>query len=238
MKPADPNFLPTNWSQIAYASDPSDPRSKRALEELCKAYWYPVYAAIRRAGNGEHEAEDLTQSFFLTVLEKGTFSRADKAKGRFRTFVLSCLGNFLSNARAHDQAQKRDSRKLVSFESLEAAERYAAEGHDDLTPDKLFERTLAKEILRQAENELEADYSRDAEKKLFEILRPHLFAIEDDHSLASLAAELQLKQQTVKRHLRDMRKSYRALISARVGQTLSNPEDDGPDELGTLQNAL
>ena len=237
MKPNDPNFLPTQWTQIAYASDPSDPRSQRALNDLCQAYWYPVYAAIRRAGHSEHDAEDLTQSFFLTVLEKGTFSRADKAKGRFRTFVLSCLGNFLHNARAHDQAQKRDSRKLVSFESLEAAERYAAEGHDDLTPDKLFERTLAKEILHQAEAELEADRRYDGRLELFQALRPHLWGMDDDQSLAGLAAQLQMPRETVKSHLQRMRDRYRQLLRARVGHLVSN-EDDGPDELMNLQNAL
>jgi RNA polymerase sigma factor (sigma-70 family) len=236
MKQNDPNFLPTRWTLIAHASDPSSPQTQRALEELCRAYWYPVYAAIRRAGHSEHDAEDLTQSFFLSALEKSTFGKADRAKGSFRTFVLSCLGNFLSNARAHDQAQKRDSRKLISFESLDAAERYAAEGHDDLTPDKLFERTLAMEILRNAEKELEEDRRYDGRLELFQALRPHLFGMEEGQSLAALAAQLQMPLETVKSHLQRMRDRYRQLLRARVNDLGS--DDDGPDEMTALQNAL
>ncbi len=235
MKPNDPNFLPTRWTLIAHASDPSSPQTQKALEQLCQAYWYPVYAYIRRDGHSEHDAEDLTQSFFLSALEKSTFGKADRAKGSFRTFVLSCLGNFLHNARAHAQAQKRDTRKLISFESLDAAERYAAEGHDDLTPDKLFERTLAMEILRSAEKELEEDRRYDGCLELFQALRPHLFGMEGQ-TLAELAAQLQMPLETVKSQLTRMRNRYNQLIADRAIEISSR--EAARDEMIALQNAL
>ncbi len=238
MKPvANPNFLPTRWSLIAHAADTSSERSRDALNELCQAYWYPVYAYIRRKVGDPHQAEELTQDFFASALSKSTFAKADPAKGRFRTFILSCLTNFLHNARAHDHAQKRDARKVIAFDAMEAAQRYAAEPRDELSPDRLFERTLALELLRRAEAELEADRRLDGKGPQFDTLRPHLYELDDTTSLDDLAAQLGIGREGAKSALGRLRDRFHEILRGQAAQLVTHRED-AKDELIALQNAL
>ncbi len=242
MKPiAQPNFIPTNWSLIARAADPSSPRSRHALEQLCQTYWYPIYVVIRRKVGDPQQAEDLTQDFFAFVLDKNTFAKADPAKGRFRTFIQSCLTNFLHNAREHVHAQKRDARKLVAFDALDAAQRFAAETCDELSPDRLFdrlfERTFAHEFLRRAEAELEADRRHDGKGAQFEILRPHLYELAETTSLEDLAGQLGIGREGAKSALGRLRDRFHEILRAQAAEIVTHRED-AKDELIALQNAL
>lgn len=235
MKNVSPHFLPTRWSIVADSNDPA--KARPALEQLCQDYWYPVYHAIRRAGHGEHEAEDLTQSFFAHMIERSTFARAERSQGRFRTFVLSCLANFLHNARDHAQAQKRDVRRLVSFDAMQAEERLAAEPVDDCTPEQIFERSLARQFLSHAEEELRAEFRHDGREALFLALWPHLFADGPDTSRAALAALLEMKMETLKSNLHRLKKRFQEILRSRAEHLVRDP-DDAKEELRALQNAL
>src|SRR5688572_32879182 len=122
--------------------------ARRALEELCRTYWYPLYAYVRRSGKSPEEAEDLTQEFFARLLEKDLFAQADRERGRFRTFLLTALQRFLANEWHRSQAQKRGGGvSIVSIDASHAEERYHAEPADASTPERLYERRWALTLL-------------------------------------------------------------------------------------------
>lgn len=229
------NFQPTRWSLIAHASSPE--QASKNLQVLCKTYWYPVYAAIRRAGHNHENAEDLTQNFFIKAIGKETFSKASPEKGRFRTFILACLRHFLIDEHDRATAAKRDSRQLVHIDALSAQERYAAEGVDHLTPDQLFERTLALEILNQAEAELEANFRQEGKHDLFLAILPSLYQADDSEPQAHLAARLSMTPAALTSLLFRTREKHRELLRARANQLVTHPED-GKDELIQLQKAI
>ena len=134
-------FTTTNWSVI-FASEAADvERAGAALERLCGRYWYPIYAFIRRRGTGPHEAEDLTQAFFAHLLEKETLKKADRRKGKFRSFLLSSLTNFLTNEWDKRQTLKRGGRhQIICLDEASADELYRHEAIEQLTPERLFDR--------------------------------------------------------------------------------------------------
>lgn len=231
------NFQPTRWSLVANASSPDQPRASRALEKLCKDYWYPVYAAIRRAGHNHENAEDLTQIFFIKAIEKDTFSKAREEKGRFRTFILACLKYFLIDEHDRATAAKRDGRKLVLFDSLSAQDRYAAEGVDHLTPDQLFERALALEILKKSEDELGEGFRQRGKYDLFLEILPSLYEADDTEPQAQLADRLSMTPAALTSLLFRTREDHRELLRARADQLVTHPED-GKDELIQLQKAI
>ena len=239
-----PNFLPTQWGLVARAGDQSkgdqsSKRSREALNELCQLYYYPIYLTIRRKyKSNPQDAEDLTQRFFADLIEKAAIAKADPARGKFRTFILACLNNFFLKTIEQEHAQKRDVRKLVAFDALEAAERYQAEPVDDLAPDRLFERSLALELLRLAEAELEADRRYDGKGQLFAELRPMLYEMNaNDGTMSEIAARLSMPRATLKSHVTRMRARFREILRARAAEIVTHPED-AKEELLALQNAL
>lgn len=141
------SFQTTRWSLVQRANGDIDDEALQALAALCDSYWYPVYAYIRRSGHGAHDAEDLTQGFFARLLEKGTLAHADPAKGRLRTFLLTCVRNYLHNEHERASAQRRGARLLTKFDAGWAEERFASEPADDLTPDRLYQRRWALTLL-------------------------------------------------------------------------------------------
>src|SRR5206468_1414807 len=137
-------FPTTRWSRVVAAGDPAEPDSRAALAELCAAYWYPIYALIRRLGHPAEEARDLAQDYFARLLEKGTLAAADRNRGRFRAFLKADCGFFLADRRDRDAALKRGGgRAAISFDALDAEARYHAEPADATTPERLFDRAWA-----------------------------------------------------------------------------------------------
>jgi DNA-directed RNA polymerase specialized sigma24 family protein len=174
----DPFFRMTRWTLIRHAKDPHHPGARQALEELINIYWQPIYAFIRRRGHSPEDAEDLTQGFLAYACEHQTFAKAEPtdAKGAprlFRSFVLGCLNNYLSDDFRHRTAAKRGgTTKPLSLDLLAAEERYAAEPIDDLSPDKLFDHKLAVEIARSVLQELKAEAAAgDKAERLAAVLR-------------------------------------------------------------------
>src|SRR5688500_5688985 len=157
--PGGGHFATTQWSLVLSAADRSSPRAQQALAELCAAYWYPLYAFVRRRGSSAAEAEDLTQGFFLALVEKEFLAATAPEKGRFRTFLLLCLKRFLANERDRDRAKKRGGgRPVISINLDEAESRYQAEPAEAVTPERIFERRWALALLDQVLLRLEDEY--------------------------------------------------------------------------------
>src|SRR5438093_5155269 len=143
-------FDTTHWTAIQAAGRNSSTSAGRALEELCRSYWYPLYAYVRRQGNSPEDAQDLTQEFFARFLEKESFKLADRERGRFRTFLLTSLKHFLVNEWEKRQAAKRGSGQVFSLDEETAEARYKFEPADNLTPERLYDKNWAAALLERA----------------------------------------------------------------------------------------
>jgi len=230
------SFQTTRWSLVQRANGDIDDEALQALAALCDSYWYPVYAYIRRSGHGAHDAEDLTQGFFARLLEKGTLAHADPAKGRLRTFLLTCVRNYLHNEHERASAQRRGAHLLTSFDAGWAEERFASEPADDLTPDRLYQRRWALTLLEFTLQVLEQEYSADGKRELFAALRPCLgFTKEKTPNYADLATRLGCTESTVKSHVFRLRQRWREILFQQVSVTLDDPtSDEIKGELGEL----
>src|SRR5688572_25716733 len=165
-------FATTHWSLILLAGHGSAPGARQALEKLCAAYWYPLYAYIRRQGYDPHNAEDLTQGFFAWLLESGQLQVADPERGKFRSFLLIRLKHFLSDERKKDRAQKRGGgRSPISMDTLTAERRYGLEPVTELPPEQIFDRRWALTLLDQTVARLREEYVAAGRAELFEQLR-------------------------------------------------------------------
>ncbi len=228
-RPADSisprQFNTTSWSMVIKASDKDSPQSRQALEILCKQYWYPLYAFLRRKGLESHDAEELTQAFFTHLLERDRLATADPNRGRFRTFLLASLNHFMIQDWRKKTALKRGgnvSTLQIDFE--DADQRYSREPVELLTPEKLFDRKWAIRILQQVIDELESYYRQRDRAELFAALKPRLTS-ENAASLAEVAAQLGLNEITVKVAAHRMREKYRLMLEQVISQTVDRPEE-------------
>ena len=211
------------------AGSADDAEARAALAALCETYWYPLYAFIRRSGPRPHEAEDLTQGFFARLLEKATLASADPARGKLRTFLLTCVRHFLSDEHDRARAQKRGAGLVVSFDADDAEQRYAAEPADDLSPDRLFQRRWAVAVLDQALRLLGEEQAASGKAELFAALRPFLgFSSEPEKRYDELAPALGIPIGTLKNHVFRLRTRWRDLLFEQVAATLDNPT---PEEI-------
>jgi len=224
-------FPTTQWSRVARAGDPAAPEARAALAELCQAYWYPLYALIRRCGYPPEEAADLAQDYFARLLEKGTLAAADPCKGRFRAFLRTDCGFFLADARDRRNALKRGGgAALVAIEARDAEGRYRVEPADELTPDRLFDRAWVLALLDRVMRGLAAEYAAAGRSALFERLEPALSARPDAEPYAMIAARLGMTEAAVQQAASRLRKRYRARLRAEVGGTLDEPDEAAIDE--------
>jgi RNA polymerase sigma-70 factor (ECF subfamily) len=218
------HFATTRWTLVC-AAGKEDSAAKQALAALCESYWYPLYAFLRRRGCSRDEAEDVTQSFFANLLERGWVRSADRDRGRFRTFLLTALNRFLSKERDKAMAAKRGggrTRLSLDFEAGES--RYRLEPSDEQTPDLLFERRWAMTVLDQALGRLETEHASDAKKAAkFAALKPLLTAAEGASPYATVAEQLDMTEAAVKVAVHRLRKRYKEVLREEVAQTVSNP---------------
>jgi RNA polymerase sigma-70 factor (ECF subfamily) len=229
-------FATTRWSLVAAAGDPAAPESRQALADLCGQYWYPVYAYVRRRGYDRHKAEDLTQGFFARLLEKNDLAAADRTRGRFRSFLLAACQHFLANQFDHDTAKKRGGRQApVRLDFAAADTRYAAEPAHADTPEKLFDRRWALDLLDRALSELRSEYEESGRGKLFDELKGCLGGA--DVAYADLAGRLGLTEGAVKVAVHRLRQRYRDRLRAAIAETVGAP-DDVDDEVRDLFAAL
>ena len=231
-------FPATQWEMVAMAGDRSSPDSRTALAALCEAYWYPLYAYVRRRGYSPDDAEDLTQEFFANLLEKETLRVADRSRGRFRTFLLTALSNFLSKQWVKSTALKRGGgRSPLSLDFVDAEKRYAREPADEWTPERVYERRWALTVLDRAGKALRRQYADAGKAKLFDALKVYLLDRAEAPPLAQVAGELGMTVGAVKMAVHRLRRGYRDALREEISQMVSDPSEVD-DELRSLLNAL
>src|SRR6185369_9011602 len=165
-------FHTTHWTVVLAAREKDGTVAREALASLCSTYWYPLYAFIRRRGSSPHEAEDLTQEFFFHFLERHALGRVQPAAGKFRSFLLACLKNFLANERERAHAQRRGGgQSLLPLSGSDAETRYSLEPADQRTPEAVFERRWAFAVLERTMTELRHEYATAGKSELFEALQ-------------------------------------------------------------------
>jgi RNA polymerase sigma-70 factor (ECF subfamily) len=231
-------FATTHWSLVLSARAADTPSAREALAELCRVYWYPLYAYVRRRGHDHDRAQDLTQEFFARLLEKNGLASVDKGRGRFRSFLLAACQHFLANQHDHDNAQKRGGgRHFVPLDLHDAARRYDREPSHEQTPERLFERRWVLALLEQVLARLRGEYEAAGKAALFDRLKGHLSGDAGGPPHAQTAAELQLSEGAVKVAVHRLRKRYRELLRAEIAQTLDDPSEV-EDEIRQLFAAL
>lgn len=232
-------FAATRWSVVIAAGGTRDATdTRRALEELFQAYWFPLYAYLRRRGLSAHEAEDLVQGFLARMLEKRDLAAVDRAKGRFRSFLLASLKHYLSNECDKARAKKRGgAANVIELDALAAEARYAVEPADDMTPERLFDRRWALEVLDQVLRRLREEYAQAGKAELFETIKGLLTPQRDQLTQADYAQKLGMSAGALKVAVHRMRKRYRDLLRNEIAQTLESP-DQIEDEISYLQTCL
>jgi RNA polymerase sigma-70 factor (ECF subfamily) len=233
-------FLPTRWSLIL-AANAQTPGARRALDDLLRIYWFPLYAYLRRRGHAPDQAEDLTQGFLADLLARSDLAALSPAKGKFRSFLLAALTHFVSNQRDHARAQKRGgTHTLFSLHAPPDAEsRYALEPVDTFTPERLFERRWALALLDQVLATLRARYAAAGQSALFDTLSP-LLTGELTQPYAQLAPTLGLTEPALKVAAHRLRKRYRDTLRAHIAATLPEPASPAQieEEITHLLNCL
>jgi DNA-directed RNA polymerase specialized sigma24 family protein len=219
-------FPPTRWSVVLAAKDAESPEGARALEELCRIYWHPAYFFLRRQGRSPEDAEDLTQGFFASILNRGSLATVEEAKGRLRSFLLVALKRFAAGEYERAMMQKRGGGvPHVSIDAQTAEERYVAEPATHLTPEVLFERQWAVTLLDTVLKKLRAEYARDGRETVFDALKERLSADGDPASLASVAAGIGMNEGAVKVALHRLRQRYRRILNEEIALTVDSPEE-------------
>ena len=236
--PAPGHFPTTRWSRVILAGDPDAPLARESLAELCNAYWYPLYAFIRRRGHDPERARDLTQDFFARLLEKGLLSEADPSRGRFRAFLRTVCAHFLANRRDHERAKKRGGGVAVlPIDPADAEGRYARELADGLTPERIFERSWTLTLLGRVLDQLGREYDEAGKATTFEALRGMLDGTSDATSYAAVAARMGTTEGAARVAAHRLRRRYGVLLRREIASTVAGP-DEVEDEIRQLFAAL
>lgn len=238
MRGASPAFPPTRWSVVGRAGDEHTRVAAEALETLCRAYWYPLYAFARRSGYSPPDAQDWVQSFFEYLLENRIVARARQEKGRFRSFLLATFKHFISTEKRRQAAQKRGGgRVLISLDEETSEERYATEPADSHTPESLFELSWARTVLSRAATDLEKEFSISGKRDVFLKLQPYLQSGRQEISYAATAAALGKSEDAVKSGVQRLRQRFQQLLRTQIAETVTGP-DEVEAELQHLRRVL
>jgi RNA polymerase sigma-70 factor (ECF subfamily) len=219
-------FTTTHWSVVLAAGSGASTQSAAALEQLCQAYWRPLYAYIRRRGHSPEDAQDLTQGFFAHLLEKNWVGDADRERGRFRTFLLTAVQRFLSHQRERALAIKRGGQcAFLSLDQLNSEERHQREPSDGWTPEKVFERRYALALLDKALTALRAEYARAGKTSLFEAFQTFLSGEHTHGGSVAAAAQLNMSEGTARVWIHRLRRRYGELLRLEIAQTVATPAE-------------
>lgn len=230
--------MTTQWSVVLRAAKPADSAAQSALESLSRRYWFPLYAFARRRVSEVHEAQDLTQEFFLRLLEKNLLAEASPERGRFRNFLLASLKNFLANEWDRATAQKRGGgRERLSLDWQAGESRLSLEPTHTDTPEREFERQWALTLLDVVIRRLQDEFVRAGKFQQFELLQETLAGNRVGFDYAAISAELQLSAAAARQAAHRLRKRYRELLREEVAQTVESPADV-EDEISRLIEAL
>jgi RNA polymerase sigma-70 factor (ECF subfamily) len=221
-----PAFATTHWSVVLRAGGQPSAESAQALDQLCRAYWYPLYAYVRRQGYDREEARDLTQEFFSRLLARDLLGQADPQRGRFRAFLLTMLNHFLADEWRRAHRQKRGGNCLTfSLDEAEAERRFALEPADPATPETLFDRRWAEAILEQVYGRLRTEFDAGDRARHFDELKRFLFLDDRQVSYAEAAARLEMKEDAVRSAIYRLRRRYAALFRETIAHTVATPGD-------------
>jgi RNA polymerase sigma-70 factor (ECF subfamily) len=230
-------FVTTHWSVVLAAQGPS-PAADEALEKLCRSYWRPIYAFVRRKGGTVEDAEDLTQGFFALLLERRDFSSIRREKGRLRSYLLGALKHFLANERRRQFAKRRgEGRPLICLDGLCADERAGCEPADHLSADQIYEHRWAVTLLQRVFERLEQEHQASANGRFLGRLRDLLSDEAKRPSQAVIAAEFGMTENAVKQAFHRVRERYRQLLREEIAHTVATPADI-EDELRHLISVL
>ncbi|MCL4180862.1 MAG: sigma-70 family RNA polymerase sigma factor [Verrucomicrobia bacterium] len=219
-------FATTHWSVVMAAKQGDDSIAAVALEKLCRTYWLPLYAYIRRDGQNATEAQDLTQEFFARLLARDYLQHLHHQNGKFRSFLLAYLKNFLSEQRRKTGAQKRGGGCVfVPLDEPAGEEGYLLEPVDELTAEQVFERRWAQTVLQTALDRLRAEYAARGQTPLFERLQDYQPREPGGQSYAQLGDEFGMTEAAIKSAVQRMRQRHRELLREEIAQTVTRPEE-------------
>jgi len=223
---------------VLRAGDSQSPESADALEKLCRAYWYPLYAFVRSTGQVPEEARDLTQEFFARLLEKRWLTGADPERGRFRTFLLSALKHFLANEWHSTQTIRRGGgQERIVLDDLDAEAQFALEPRDGATPESLYDRRWATTLIARAQDRLRDEMIAGGEGEKFEALEPTLVGDRVSEGYAALALRIGATETAVKSMVLRLRRRFRAMVRKEIAETV-NEGVDVDAEMRELLRAL
>jgi len=226
-------FATTHWSVVLTAGQGEEKARDAALEKLCRTYWYPLYAYARRKGSGPDDAKDLTQQFFLRLLQGNRLALAHPSRGKFRTFLLSSFQNFLVNEWTKTSREKRGGgQEFLPLQSEDPENLYAFEPVDARTPESVYEERWAATVMNQALTQLSGEYAGGREK-LFKMLQGCAWGEKADQPLAGVASMLGMSEGAVRVAVHRLRGRYRELLRQTIAQTVSS-ENEVDDELRHL----
>jgi len=235
---ANVSFPTTRWSLVLRARSAEDPAAAVALEELCRLYWYPIYAFARRAGHDPENAADVTQEFFARLLGQGLIDRANPSKGRLRSFLLGCFKRFLSEKSRRRIRQKRGGgREIVSLDQAQAEAWFGAEPAQEAAPEMAFDRHWANALLAQAFTELERESLQRGRGEQFQRLKDFLAWDAPDISVADAARDLRLSPGAVRLAIHRLRLAFRRKLQEQVAHTVASP-DEVHEEMRYLLDVL
>jgi RNA polymerase sigma factor (sigma-70 family) len=235
---ASGQFPSTRWSRVVAAKDLAAPEAREALATLCEAYWYPIYAFVRRQGHSPEASQDLTQEFFAYVLERDLFAKADPSRGRFRTFLRTVCARQLADHRDRQNAIKRGGgRPVLAIDAEDAEGRYAREPAHDLTAERIFDRSWALTLLDRVLDGLRSEYAAAGRAATFEELRAVLTRGPDTGSYAPIAVRLGTTEGAVRVAVHRLRRRYGILLRQEIAGTVDDPNEID-DEIRSLFASL
>ncbi|HOB99894.1 MAG TPA: sigma factor [Verrucomicrobiota bacterium] len=236
--PGGREFTTTHWSVVLAAGGAPSPQAEAALDQLCRIYWYPLYAYVRSSGHSAVDAEDLTQEFFARLLAKHYLSAVHPERGKFRWFLLSAVKRFLLNERERAGAIKRGGTiRHIPFDGEKAERRYRLDAADTNSPDRLFDRAWAADLIETTYQRLREESALEGKKTLFERLQVFLSGDKADLTYAEVGVGLRMTEGAVKVAVHRLRRRYRDLLREQVAQTVHTPADLD-EELRCLQAAF
>src|SRR5277367_1952898 len=222
--PGSSRFPTTRWTLVLAAGDPDRKEARSALVDLCENYWYPLYAYLRRGGYSAEEAQDLTQEFFVRMLEGRYLDRADPEKGRFRSFILTCLKFFVADEGDRQRASKRGGGAVVSLELSSGEDRYQREPAHDETPERIFEQRWALSVLDRVVERLRNEFVQHGRPEHFDRLKMFLLG-KSDAPYTALAGEMNTSEGALKVAIHRLRKRYRELFRQEIADTVADPAE-------------
>lgn len=219
-------FAATSWTNVMAAQQTGSPEAAAALEKLCRTYWYPLYAYLRRKGHDPHKAQDLTQEFLYRLIKENYLGAADRRRGKFRSFLLAALNHFVSNQRDYERAVKRGGRvSFVSLDDTESETRFLREPASELSPEKIFERNWFLALFDAALARLREEQAAAGRIEVFEQLRQFVIEEAEAGDYRAAASRVNLTANAVAVTVHRLRARYKKLVQEEIVRTIADPTE-------------